>query len=99
MVNALEMMMGTPAEMTGPINLGNPVEISIRTLAELIVEKTGSRSKIIEAPLPSDDPVQRCPDITKAREVLDWSPTVSLDEGMQKTIGYFEQVLRGIESV
>ena len=99
MVNALEMMMGTPAEVTGPINLGNPVEISIRTLAELIVEMTGSHSKIIEAPLPSDDPVQRCPDITKAREVLDWSPTVSLDEGMQKTIGYFEQVLRGIESV
>lgn len=99
MVNALEIMMGTPAEVTGPINLGNPVEISIRTLAELIVEMTGSHSKIIEAPLPSDDPVQRCPDITKAREVLDWSPTVSLDEGMQKTIGYFEQVLRGIESV
>ena len=98
MINALELMMTTPDGITGPINLGSPDEISIRTLAELIVDKTGSNSKIIEEPLPSDDPVQRCPNITRAREILDWSPKTGLDEGLEKTIAYFEQVLRGTES-
>ena len=98
MINALELMMTTPDGITGPINLGSPDEISIRTLAELIVDKTGSNSKIIEEPLPSDDPVQRFPNITRAREILDWSPKTGLDEGLEKTIAYFEQVLRGTES-
>ena len=93
MISAFELMMETPDAVTGPVNLGSPDEMSIRTLAELIVDKTGSGSKIIEKPLPSDDPVQRCPDITRAREILGWSPKVGLDEGLAKTIAYFEQVL------
>jgi len=93
MVNALELMMESPDEVTGPINLGNPAEVTVRQLAELIKEKTGSRSQIIEQPLPSDDPAQRCPDISRAREALGWSPSVSLDDGLDQTIQYFEQVL------
>jgi len=96
MVNALECMMESADEVTGPINLGNPAEVTVRQLAELIKEKTGSRSKIIEQPLPSDDPGQRCPDISRARETLGWSPSVSLDDGLTRTIEYFEQVLNAM---
>jgi UDP-glucuronate decarboxylase len=97
-VNAFELFMETLDEVSRPINLGSPDEITIRTLAELIVDKTGSGSKIIQKPLPSDDPVQRCPDITRAREILGWSPKIGLDEGLEKTIAHFEQVLRGTRS-
>ena len=82
--------MHTPDDLTGPINLGNPVEISILELAEKILALTGSGSKIIFHPLPSDDPVQRQPDITLARERLGWSLKVSLEEGLVKTIAYFQ---------
>ncbi|MCH8476018.1 MAG: SDR family oxidoreductase [Opitutales bacterium] len=74
---------------TGPLNLGNPGEFTIRELAEKVLQKIGGRSKLVEKPLPSDDPVRRKPDITKARELLQWEPKVDLDEGLDQTIAYF----------
>ena len=78
---------------TGPVNIGNPGEFTIRELAEKVIALTGSRSKIVFRPLPSDDPRQRQPDIRLAREKLGWGPSVSLDEGLKRTIEYFRQVL------
>jgi UDP-glucuronate decarboxylase len=77
----------------GPINMGNPGEFTIRQLAEMVVQLTGSSSKIVFRPLPSDDPMQRKPNISKAREVLDWEPKIALEQGLQKTIAYFDQLL------
>jgi UDP-glucuronate decarboxylase len=77
----------------GPINLGNPGEFTIRQLAELVIELTGSASKMVFRPLPSDDPMQRKPDITKAREILGWEPQIALEQGLKKTIAYFDQLL------
>ncbi|HUT23935.1 MAG TPA: UDP-glucuronic acid decarboxylase family protein [Sumerlaeia bacterium] len=79
---------------TGPVNMGNPEEFTIRQLAEAILRITGSSSKIVSKPLPADDPVRRCPDIGLAREKLGWSPTVSLEEGLEKTVAYFSEVLQ-----
>ncbi len=79
------------AEETGPINLGNPVEFTIGELAERVIAKTGSKSKITYAPLPADDPMQRCPDITLARRILDWQPVVPLAAGLGRTIEYFRR--------
>ena len=93
LVDALIGLMGTPDDVTGPVNLGNPDEFTILELAEKVIEMTGSSSKIEKKPLPQDDPVRRQPDISKARELLDWSPSTRLDDGLRKTIGYFEQVL------
>ena len=93
MIEGLVAMMASPAETTGPINLGNPVEFTIRGLAELILEMTESKSEILRVPLPSDDPVRRCPDITLARSALGWAPTTALREGLEKTIAYFESIL------
>jgi len=76
------------------MNLGNPVEFTIASLAELVVELTNSSSQIKREPLPSDDPTQRCPDISFARETLDWEPEVALREGLEKTIVYFEGLLK-----
>ena len=87
-------MMNTPADVSGPINIGNPGEFTIKELAELTIELTDSRSKIIYHPLPSDDPKQRRPDITKAKEILSWQPTIPLREGLQKTINYFDNLLK-----
>jgi UDP-glucuronate decarboxylase len=81
--------------VTGPINLGNPGEFTIRQLAELAIEMTGSRSKLTFLPLPEDDPRQRQPDITRAREVLAWAPTVALRDGLRHTIAYFDRLLSG----
>jgi UDP-glucuronate decarboxylase len=81
-------------EVIGPMNIGNPGEFTIRELAEKVIAQTGSKSKIIHEPLPADDPQQRQPDITEARRVLDWEPTVSLDEGLKPTIAFFDQLLR-----
>ena len=75
--------MGTPVEVTGPVNLGNPVEFSIRELAETIIELTGSSSRIVHMPLPIDDPRQRRPDISKANELFDWAPTTPLRAGLE----------------
>ena len=80
----------TPASA---VNLGNPVEITIAEIAEQIVALTGSTSQIVYRPLPQDDPRQRCPDIGKARELLHWAPKVALEDGLTRTIAYFEQAL------
>jgi UDP-glucuronate decarboxylase len=92
MVDGLIRLMNSAPGLTGPVNLGNPVEFSIRELAEKVLEKVGSRSTMVEKPLPSDDPVQRQPDITLARQALDWEPKVSLDQGLEPTIEYFRQL-------
>jgi UDP-glucuronate decarboxylase len=76
------------------VNLGNPVEFTIRQLAESVITLTGSSSKIVHRPLPEDDPKQRCPDIGLAKELLAWEPGVQLQDGLMKTIEYFEQLLR-----
>jgi UDP-glucuronate decarboxylase len=93
LISGLISFMETEPEITGPLNLGNPAELTIRELAELIIELTGSRSKIVHRPLPQDDPRQRKPDISEAERLLNWRPTVSLKEGLTKTIPYFEQLL------
>jgi len=93
LTDALLRMMNTADDVTGPINAGNPVEISVRELAERIITLTGSSSKLIRAVLPVDDPLQRCPDISRARAILDWEPRVSLETGLIKTIEYFERTL------
>jgi UDP-glucuronate decarboxylase len=85
--------MNTPDDLTGPINLGNPFETTILELAEKVLQLTDSSSKIIFKPLPADDPRQRQPDITLAREKLGWSPKTSLEEGLTKTINYFKTLL------
>ncbi|MDT8345540.1 MAG: UDP-glucuronic acid decarboxylase family protein [Thermohalobaculum sp.] len=93
LIEAMIRLMDTPAEVTGPINIGNPVEFTIRELACKIIELTGSRSELVFRPLPENDPMQRRPDIARAREVLGWEPTVGLDDGLGKTIGYFDRLL------
>jgi len=92
LVDGMLRMMNQEQEI-GPINLGNPVEFSITELAELVLRLTGSNSKIEFRPLPQDDPTQRQPDIRLARKVLDWQPTVSLEDGLKETIAYFKTVL------
>jgi UDP-glucuronate decarboxylase len=93
LIEAILRLMATPADFTGPINLGNPVEFTMRELAEKVIALTGSASGIELRPLPEDDPVQRCPDISLARKVLGWEPKVPLDQGLEKTIAYFEAAL------
>lgn len=82
-------------DFTGPINIGNPAEFTIRELGEMVIELTGSTSELVLKPLPVDDPMQRCPDITLAKGKLDWAPTVQLREGLQRTIAYFRELLAG----
>jgi UDP-glucuronate decarboxylase len=94
LIDGLVRLMQTPDEVVGPINLGNPVEFSMLELARITLELTGSRSRIVHRALPQDDPRQRQPDISKAQKVLDWKPTTSLKEGLDKTIKYFETLLR-----
>lgn len=93
MIDGLIKLMNTPDDVTGPVNLGNPSEISILELAEKVLRITSSKSKIVFKPLPQDDPVRRCPDIALAEERLVWKPCVSLGEGLEKTIEYFKKVL------
>src|SRR4051794_36809659 len=92
LVDGLVRLMATGADCTGPINIGNPHEIPVRELAERVIALTNSRSKIVQRPLPQDDPMQRCPDITAARRELGWQPRVSLDEGLRRTIAYFDRL-------
>lgn len=94
LVDGLIRLMNTDDEVTGPINLGNPVEFTMRQLAELVVELTGSKSDLVHRPLPSDDPRQRQPDITLAKQVLDWTPTAPLKVGLMRTIEYFDGLLK-----
>ena len=93
LIDGMLRMMNTPAEVTGPINIGNPGEFTIRELAELVIELTASKSKLILEPLPSDDPRQRQPDISKAKAILGWEPKTQLREGLISTIAYFDRML------
>ena len=94
MIEAFVRLMGTDKEFTGPINLGNPEEYSIKELSEIIIELTGSKSKLVFKVLPNDDPKQRQPDISLAKERLNWEPKTQLREGLGKTIDYFDELLR-----
>jgi len=94
LIEGLIRLMESPDDVTGPINLGRPDEFRILDLAQKIVELTNSKSEIVFKPLPTDDPKQRRPDITLAREVLGWEPKIILEEGLKKTITYFEEVLQ-----
>ncbi|PWL19893.1 MAG: NAD-dependent dehydratase [Altererythrobacter sp. XM-24bin4] len=93
LIESFVRMMETDSSVTGPINLGNPGEFTIRELAEKTIAMTGSKSELIELPLPEDDPKQRQPDISKAQELLDWEPVVDLDQGLKRTIDYFKMRL------
>lgn len=94
LVEAFLRFMATDDSVTGPLNLGNPGEFTIRELAELVIEMTGSASKLKSEPLPSDDPRQRQPDISQAKRLLDWEPKTSLQEGLVPTIKYFDDLLK-----
>ena len=97
LIEAFVRMMGTPDDFAGPVNLGNPNEFTIRELAEAVIELTGSSSSLTFHPLPSDDPRQRQPDITLAREMLGWEPATLLRGGLVRTIEYFDCLLRGVK--
>jgi UDP-glucuronate decarboxylase len=98
LVEAFIRFMATGDDVTGPINLGNPGEFTILELAEKVIAATGSRSELIRKPLPADDPVQRRPDITLAKDKLGWEPKIQLDEGLEKTISYFDKLLSSMGS-
>ena len=89
LIEAFVRLMATPDDFTGPVNLGNPEEFTILELARKVIANTGSRSEIVFKPLPSDDPMQRQPDISLARQMLQWEPAVALNEGLRRTISYF----------
>mgnify|MGYP003594531082 CR=1 FL=1 len=93
LIEAMVRMMATGDDFTGPVNIGNPREFSMLELAQLVLKLTASKSKIVYQPLPYDDPRQRRPDITLAKEKLDWKPTVRLEEGLIEVINYFKQIL------
>ncbi|MGA9488489.1 MAG: UDP-glucuronic acid decarboxylase family protein [Methylocella sp.] len=94
LIDGLDRLMNSPENITGPINIGNPNEFTIRELAEKVIEITGSKSKIVERPLPEDDPKQRQPNIDLAEKLLGWHPTINLNEGLKRTVAYFEALLR-----
>lgn len=94
MVEAFIRLMNSPDDVSGPMNLGNPGEFTIAELAHQVIELTGSRSKLVNKELPSDDPKQRCPDISQAKQYLDWEPAVELQQGLNKTIAYFDNYLK-----
>lgn len=94
LIDGFQRLMDTPDDFCGPVNLGNPGEFTIRSLAETVVELTGSRSQIVYHPLPTDDPVRRCPDISLAQTKLGWEPKVPLREGLVQTIAYFDRLLK-----
>ncbi len=91
LIDGFIRLMGSPDGFTGPVNLGNPIEFTIRELAEKVIDLTGSQSKIVQQPLPEDDPVRRRPDISLAKKHLGWEPTIPLDEGLKRTIPYFRE--------
>ena len=95
LIEGMVRLMNTGDDVTGPINVGNPGEFTIRELAEKVIELTGSKSKLVFKPLPQDDPRQRKPDITLAKKVLGWEPKIPLEEGLKKTIDYFDKLLKG----
>jgi UDP-glucuronate decarboxylase len=93
LIDGFVRMMATPDDITGPVNLGNPVEMPMVELAQRVLKLTGAKSSLVFRPLPVDDPMQRCPDISRATAILDWEPKVQLDEGLGKTIAYFDRLL------
>lgn len=93
LIDGLTRLMNVPQDIEGPVNLGNPVEMTMSELAELVISLTGSRSRIEFRPLPQDDPRQRRPDISRARELLHWAPTVTIEDGLSRTIAYFDNLL------
>ncbi|MDD4395301.1 MAG: SDR family oxidoreductase [Bacteroidales bacterium] len=93
LIDGMIKMMATNDNVTGPINIGNPNEFTIKQLAELVIEMTGTKSKIVYMPIPADDPTQRKPNIDKAQSILHWNPTVELQEGLTKTIEYFRELV------
>jgi UDP-glucuronate decarboxylase len=97
LITGLMAMMRSDEAFLGPVNLGNPHEITVRELAEHVIRATGSDSRIVHRPLPADDPLQRCPDIAQARRVLGWAPRVALEEGLARTIAYFRSMLERAE--
>ena len=99
LVEGFLAFMDTDSAVTGPINIGNPGEFTIRELAEKTIALTASKSELIQSPLPVDDPKQRQPDITQAQKVIDWDPKVGLDEGLERTIQYFRNLLPGLVGV
>ena len=94
LIDSFLLLMGTGDEVTGPVNLGNPGEFTMLELAEKVVQITGAQSEIVFHPLPSDDPTQRRPDITQARQVLGWTPQINLDKGLGETVSYFRSLLQ-----
>jgi len=98
MVEALMRLMNSPDALTGPVNLGNPTEVTIRQLAETIIALSGSRSSVVYKELPQDDPRQRKPDITLARSELNWEPHIDFESGLKQTIAYFDQLLKSTGS-
>lgn len=90
LIEGLVRLMGAPDGTCVPVNLGNPGEFTIKELAQQVIKQTGAKSELVFEPLPQDDPMQRCPDISRARELIDWQPTVQLSEGLEKTISYFK---------
>ncbi len=98
LIDGMVALMESDADVTGPINLGNPTERSIREMAEMVVAATGSSSEIVFEPLPQDDPKQRRPDISLAKEVLGWAPTVRLEDGLAATVAYFRAILSEFET-
>jgi len=93
LIDGLTRLMNVSADVGAPVNLGNPVEISMSELGQIIISLTGSRSRLEYRPLPQDDPRQRKPDIMRAREILHWTPKIALEEGLTKTINYFDALL------
>jgi UDP-glucuronate decarboxylase len=93
LIDGMIKLMDSPDEVTGPINIGNPVEFTMKELAEKVIQQTGARSELVHKPLPQDDPRQRQPNISLAKETLGWQPNVKLDEGLARTIAYFKSEL------
>jgi UDP-glucuronate decarboxylase len=93
LIDGFVRLMATGDEITGPVNLGNPHEVPVSELADRVIRLIGSRSRIVYRELPQDDPMQRCPDISLARRVLDWAPSVALDDGLGRTIAYFDRMM------
>jgi UDP-glucuronate decarboxylase len=94
LIQGMTLMMSSNKSIQGPINLGNPREFTIKSLAEKIIEMTGSKSKLVFQDLPSDDPKQRRPDISKAQNLLNWTPQIEIEEGLMKTVEYFKTILK-----